>query len=132
MSSTGRVIQGLVIFSTVLGVLFLWLAYPLLPSVGFYFVAFGWVLFVVDTVLTFMRPRVSYYLAFVLALVALFETLSRPEHLSILQGSNLLASATLVLGSAAQVLLLILVPLHFIRRRREKDEWAWPGAKSQA
>jgi hypothetical protein len=132
MSSTGRAIQGLVIFSTILGVLFLWLAYPLLQAVGFYFVAFGWVLFVVDSVLTFVRPRISYYLGFVLALIALFETVSRPEHLAILQGSNLLASATLVLGSAAQVLLLILVPLHFIRQRREKAEWAWPGAKSQA
>jgi hypothetical protein len=132
MSSTGRMIQGLVIFSTVLGVLFLWEAYPLLPAVGFYFVAFGWALFAVDSVLTFVRPRVSYYIAFALALLALFETLSRPEHLSILQGSNLLASATLVLGSVAQALLLILVPLQFIRLRREKAEWAWPGAKSQA
>ena len=132
MSSTGRAIQALVIFSSALGVLFLWLAFPLLPALGFDFVAVGWVLFVVDSVLTFVRPRTSYYLAFVLALLALFETLSRPEHLSILQGSNFLAAVTLVLGSAAQVLLLILVPLHFIRQRREEAEWAWPGAKSQA
>jgi hypothetical protein len=130
--SAGREIQGLVIFSTILGILFLWLAYPLLPPLGFYFVAFGWVLFMVDSSLTFIRPRISYYLAFVLAMLALFETVSRPEHLSILLGSNFLASATLVLGSTAQALLLILVPMHFIRRRRKKDVWAWPGAKSQA
>jgi hypothetical protein len=126
-----RAIQGLVLFSTALGVFFLWLAYPLLPTIGFDFVAVGWVLFSIDSVLTFLRPRVSYYLAFVLALLALSQSLGQSAHYSILLSGDLAASAVLVLGSAAQALLLVLVPLHFVGERKNK-EWAWPGAESQA
>ena len=131
MASIGRAIQGLILFSTGLGVLFLWQVYPILPPLAFDFVAFGWVLFAVDSALTFVRPRVSYYLAFALAVLALAESLSQRAHYSLLQSGDVLASATLLLGSAAQVLLLVLVPYQFVTERR-KGEWAWPGAKSPA
>jgi hypothetical protein len=127
---TSRAIQGLVLFSTALGVFFLRLAYPLLPPLGFDFVAAGWVLFAIDSVLTFLKPRISYYLAFVLAILALSQSLGQSAHYSLLLDGDLAASAVLVLGSAAQVLLLILIPLHFIGVRKNK-EWAWPGAESQ-
>ena len=131
MVTTGGLIQALVILSTVLGAFFLWQVYPILPPAAFDFVAFGWALFIVDSALTFAKPRVSYYFAFVLAILALAESLSQPAHYSLLRGSDLAASATLVAGSGLQVLLLILVPYHFVAERR-KGEWAWPGAKSQA
>ena len=78
MAHIGKVIQGLVLFSTLWGVFFLWYAHGFLPTEVFYFISFGWVLFVVDSALTIFRPKVSYYFGLVLAVIALFATLSQP------------------------------------------------------
>ncbi|MDG7007921.1 MAG: hypothetical protein JRN06_06725 [Nitrososphaerota archaeon] len=131
MSSLPRVIQGLIIFSAVLGVVFLWQAYPLLPSDAFGFVAFGWVLFVIDSCLTFIRPMASYYLGIVLAVMALGATLSQPAHFALVGSGGLLASATIILGSAAEALLVV-VGAYYVITRGKKDPWEWPGAESQA
>jgi hypothetical protein len=130
MSALERGIQGLILFSAVLGVFFLWQAYPLLPGEVFDILTFGWFLFVVDGALTFVRPRASYYLGLALAVIALGETLSQPEHYALVESGNLPATVTLVLGSAAQALLIVLVCYYFVSERR-RDPWAWPGAKVQ-
>lgn len=116
--STPRAIQVLVVFSVVLGEVFLIQAYTLVPTDVFDFVATGWALFVVDSALTFVRPRVSYYLAFVLALLALGSSLPQTAHYALVESGDLLPAATFILGSAAQVLLVILVPYHLLRGRR--------------
>jgi hypothetical protein len=126
-----RAIQGLILFSTALGVFFLWQAYPLLPAFAFEIVAFGWVLFLADSILTFVRPTASYYLGLVLALIALGETLSQQAHYALVESGNVTATATLVAGSAAQGMLIPLV-IYYLVSRRKKDPWAWPGASSQA
>lgn len=126
MSAVPRIIQGLILFSTILGVFFLYQAYPLLPPAIFGFVAFGWVLFVIDSILTFVRPRISYYLGVVLAILALLATISQPQHFAIVMSGNLAAAATIVLGSSAEVLLIIF-GAYFIISERRKDQWAWPG-----
>jgi len=131
MVSPGRVSQWLILFSTVWGIFFLWYARPSLPTEVFYFIGFGWALFVVDAVLTFVRPRLSYYLGLVLAFVALFATLSQPEHYALVQGGDTTATVILVVGSAAEVLLIASVVWYIISERR-KDPWAWPGAESPA
>jgi hypothetical protein len=131
LSSLPRVIQGLILFSTLLGIVFLWQAYSALPADAFAFVAFGWVLFVVDSVLTFVRPLPSYYLGIVLALVALAATLSQPAHFALVSLSDLLAAATIVLGSAAEILLIV-VGAYYVISIRKKDPWEWPGAKSRS
>jgi hypothetical protein len=130
MAPLTRTIQGLILFSTLLGVVFLWQAYPLLPIIAFGAVAFGWVLFVVDSVLTFVRPRISFYLGLVLALAALAETLSQPEHFGLVTSGNILAAFTIVAGSVAEALLAILVVVYVIGERKQ-DPWAWPGGGSQ-
>lgn len=130
MSAIPRAIQGVILFSTLLGVVFLWQVYPLLPSNAFDFVAFGWVLFLIDSALTFVRPKVSYFVGLVLAVLALGETLSQPQHYTLVESGNLPATATLVLGSIAQVLLISLV-VYYLYRERSKNPWAWPGAESQ-
>ena len=121
----------MILFSTLLGVVFLWQAYPLLPPDAFGFVAFGWVLFVVDSCLTFLRPMVSFYLGIVLAVVALGATLSEPAHFALVGSGALLASATIILGSTAEVLLVI-IGAYYLIANRKKDPWEWPGVKSQA
>jgi hypothetical protein len=124
-------IQGLILFSTVLGVFFLWQVYPLLPAVAFYLVAVGWGLFLADSILTFVRPTAAYYLGLTLGVLALGETLSQQAHYALITSGNLAATATLVLGSTAQAMLISLVVYYVVARRR-KDPWAWPGANSQA
>jgi len=131
MVSAARVIQGLIVFSTVLGVFFLWQAHPLLPGDVFDILAFGWLLFVVDSVLTLVRPRISYYLGLVLAVIALSETLTQPEHYALVENGNVPATIILVLGSVAQALLIGSV-IWFVISERRKDPWEWPGVESQA
>ena len=131
MVSAARLIQSLIIFSAILGVFFLWQAHPLLPPDVFDILTFGWLLFVVDAILTFVRPRFSYYFGLVLAVVALSETLTQPEHYALVEGGNIPATIILILGSAAQALLIGSVFWYIISERR-KDEWAWPGAESPA
>jgi hypothetical protein len=126
MSSLTRAIQGLILFSTVLGLIFLWQAYPLLPTDAFDFVSLGWVLFAVDSALTFARPNISYYLGLVLAVLALASTLSQPAHFALVASGNLLASATIILGSIAEILLIVLAAYYIVTERR-KNPWAWPG-----
>jgi hypothetical protein len=131
MVSPGRVVQGLILFSTVWGIVFLLYARPSLPVDVFYFLTFGWVLFVVDSALTFIRPRTSYYVGLFLALIALFATLSQPEHYALVQSGDTTATVILVLGSAAEVVLVAAV-VWYIFSERKRDPWAWPGAESPA
>ena len=121
----------MIVFSTVLGVFFLWQAHPLLPGDVFDILAFGWLLFVVDSVLTLVRPRISYYLGLVLAVIALSETLTQPEHYALVENGNVPATVILVLGSVAQALLIGSV-IWFVISERRKDPWEWPGVESQA
>ena len=126
MIALGRAIQGLILFSSAFGALFLLQVFPVLPPEAFDIVTFGWLLFVVDSVLTFLRPRVSYYLGVVLAILALGATFSQPQHFQLIASGNLPATATIVIGSAAEVLLVAL-GVYFILATRKNDPWAWPG-----
>lgn len=123
--------QGLILFSTAWGAFFLWYARPSLPVEVFYFITFGWVLFLVDSALTFVRPKISYYVGAVLAVVALFATLSQPAHYALVQGGDTTATVIIVVGSAAEVLLIASVAWYVVSERK-KDPWKWPGAESPA
>ena len=130
MNALPRAIQGLILFSTLLGVFFLWQAYPLIfPVVPYVFYALllGWVLFVFDSILTFVRMRVSFYLGIVLAAIALTETLIQPEHYSLIQSGNVSAAIIIVLGSVSQALLIVLT-IYYLVTSRKKEPWAWPNA----
>lgn len=117
-SSPERAIQGLVLFSTALGVLFLAQVYGTLPSLVFDFVAVGLALFVVDSILTFVAPWASYVLAFALAVSALASSLPQSSHYAFLANGQLVPSATFLFGSAAQVLLIAAVLYHFTLGKR--------------
>jgi hypothetical protein len=129
MSLVPRAIQGLILFSTLLGVAFLWQAQPLLPAEVFYILTFGWALFVVDSILTFIRPRASYILGLVLAAIAFTETVSQPEHYALVENGNLPATLTLISGSVAQALLIGFV-VYYLFAERGKDPWAWPEGEA--
>jgi hypothetical protein len=126
LSGLTRAIQSTIIFCAVFGIAFLYEVYPVLPSFVFYSVASGWVLFVVDGALTFVRPKVSYYMGLVLAVAAFVATVSEPEHYALIAGGDIAATVTIVVGSAAELLLIALVIL-FVLAGRRGDPWAWPG-----
>ena len=123
MSRLTRLIQALILFSTLFGVAFLYEVYPVLPSFVFYSVAFGWVLFVVDSGLSFVRPKASYYPAFVLSLVAFGATVSQPQHYALIASGDIPATLTIIIGLAVELLLMALV-LVFVLTERKKDPWA--------
>jgi hypothetical protein len=125
MGTLTRGIQGVILFSTLFGVAFLYEVYPILPSFVFDALAFGWVLFVIDSVLTFVMPRVSYYLGLVLAAVAFLATVSQPEHYALVASGDIAATATIFVGSAAEILLILLVLVYHFTAKT-KDPWAWP------
>ena len=118
MAHAGRLIQLVVLFSTLLGILFLIEVYGLLPSDVFLFVTVGWVLFVIDSILTFTNPRVSYGMAFALALLALASSLPQTAHYAFVENGVLLPAITFILGTVAQVSLLVLVPYYFLKQKR--------------
>jgi hypothetical protein len=118
LSRLPRAIQGVILFSTLLGVPFLYEVYPLLPSPVFDTVAVGWVLFVVDSALTFVRPEASYYLGLVLALLALGATVSQPAHYQLVASGDVGPALTILVGSASEVALIVLVLAYLVAGRR--------------
>ena len=130
MPSLAQALRATIYFSVALGAVFLWEARPLLPSDVFYFVATGWALFVADAVLTLYRPDAAYALAAVLALLALVSALPQSAHYAFIEERDLLPAATFILGSASQVLILIIAPTYFARRRRAPRRAAATGSPS--
>ncbi|MGP8125576.1 MAG: hypothetical protein ACLQEQ_06900 [Nitrososphaerales archaeon] len=129
MVQTGKAIQVLIVASSFLGVALLIEINSVVPSDVFDFVAVGWALFVVDGVLTFVRPVISYYLGLVLAVLALSASLPQSAHWAFIENGLLIPSAIFVTGSAFQVLIIVLVVYYSFKTRRS-GEWSWPGAKS--
>ncbi len=117
MGRLGRTIQGLIIFSTLLGALFLWEARSLLPAMVFDVIFVGWVLFIADSVLTFVRPVASYYLGMALAVLGLVTSLPQPAHYAFFQDGQVLAASIFALGSAAEIAIVVLVAYYVVLSR---------------
>jgi hypothetical protein len=120
LSDVGRAIQGLVIFSVILGVLFLAQAYTLVPTFVLEIVGTGWALFVVDAALTFVRPRISYALALVLSILGLTSSLPQSSHWAFIVNGDLLPAFTFLLGSAVEVAIVIEVLYYFLASRKKQ------------
>jgi len=118
MTRITAAIQLLILASTVLGMALLYEISPLVPTFVFDFVAFGWALFVVDSILTFVRPVTAYYLGLVLAILGLGASLPQSTHWSFIQNGLLVPSAIFVTGSVMEVLIVVLVTVYALRVRR--------------
>ena len=88
----------------------------------------GWLLFVADSILTFVRPVFSYYLGLILAILALAASLPQSAHYAFFTNGAFLSGLTFVAGTVAQFIIVLTVSYRFVRMRG-RDEWAWPGAK---
>jgi hypothetical protein len=121
VTRTARAIQVLIIASTLLGVALLWEIHSMVPPEVFDTIAFGWILFVIDSALTFLKPGVSYYIGLVLALLALGASLPQSAHWAFIQNGLLVPSVIFVSGSVVQVLVIIFVVSYLVRERRSID-----------
>ena len=117
MQRYAAAIQALILASSVLGVALLYEISPLVPAFVFDFVAVGWALFVLDSILTFIRPVVSYYFGFVLAVLALGASLPQSAHWSFIQNGLLVPSLIFLTGSAMQIAIIVLVGLFTLKVR---------------
>jgi hypothetical protein len=121
VTRTARAIQALIIASALLGVALLWEIHSIVPPEVFDIIAFGWVLFVIDSALTFLRPRVSYYVGLVLALLALGASLPQSAHWAFIQNGLLVPSVIFVSGSVVQVLIIVFVVSYLVKEGRTAD-----------
>lgn len=124
-----RAIQGFIVFSALLGALFLWEAEGLLPAMVFDIILVGWVLFVVDGFLTFVRPVASYYLGMALAVLGLATSLPQPEHYTFFQDGQVAAASIFTLGSAAEFAIVVLVAYYVFTSRRRATRPTSPAVQ---
>jgi hypothetical protein len=115
-----REIRILVYLSVILGALLLPQTYTLLPQITFSSILIGWIVYLIAAVLVTKEYKHSYTIVFVLAVLTLIVSLPQQEHYVLIAKGEILAALTFILGSAVQVLLIILIPVLVIKRRQIK------------
>jgi hypothetical protein len=115
--SLKRAIDLLIYLTVALGVILLPQLYILVPTWLFFSVLVGWLAYLAVAVLVVAGRRIAYPLTFVLSILTLVVSLPQPEHYSYVEAGLSLASSTFIVGSALQVLLLILIPIYLYRTR---------------
>jgi hypothetical protein len=114
--SLRRTIDLLIYLSVALGIVLLPQLYPFVPTWLFLSVLGGWLAYVIVAILAATGRRIAYPLAFVLSILTLAVSLPQPEHQSFVMAGLSLASLTFLVGSAFQLVLLILIPVYLRKR----------------
>ena len=117
MAALDRAVAALVYASAALGVVFLAVAYGLIPGWLFYSIMGGEFAWIVCAVATVRRASWAPYLALVLALVTLSVSLPQPAHYTFAENGQLVAFAIFAGGSALEVALIVAVALRFVKGR---------------
>ncbi len=120
MFSIRRGIDSLIHLSVAMGILLLPQLYGLVPSWLFYSVLGGWLAYLLVAVLAATGRSVAHPLAFILAILTLTVSLPQPEHRPFMEAGLSLASITFLVGSALRLLLLILIPVEFWRKKSHR------------
>jgi len=66
--------------------------------------------------------RIAYPLAFLLSVITLGVSLPQPQHYSYVKAGLSLASSTFIVGSALQLVLLVLIPIYLYRTRKSAKQ----------
>jgi hypothetical protein len=115
--SLRRTIDLLIYLSVAVGMVLLPQLFLLVPTWLFFSVLVGWLAYLAVAVLAAAGRRIAYSLAFVLSILTLGVSLPQPEHYSYVEAGLSLASSTFIVGSALQVVLLILIPIYLYHTR---------------
>jgi hypothetical protein len=110
-------IDLLIYLTVVVGVVLLPQLFLLVPTWLFFSVLVGWIAYLAVAVLAAARRRIAYPLAFVLSILTLGVSLPQPAHYSYVEAGLSLASSTFIVGSALQVVLLVLIPIYLYHTR---------------
>jgi len=111
-------INLLIYLSVAIGIVLLPQLFFLVPTWLFFSVLVGWLAYLATAGLAAAGRRIAYPLAFVLSILTLAVSLPQPEHYLYVEAGLSLASSTFIVGSALQVLLLILIPIYLYRVRK--------------
>ena len=122
MISLRLTINLLIYLSVAIGIVLLPQLFFLVPTWLFFSVLVGWFAYLATAVLAAAGRRIAYPLAFVLSILTLVVSLPQPEHYSYVEAGLSLASSTFIVGSALQVLLLILIPIYLYRVRKNTKQ----------
>jgi len=115
--SLRRMIDLLIYLTVVVGVVLLPQLFLLVPTWLFFSVLVGWLAYLAVAVLAAAKRRIAYPLAFVLSILTLGVSLPQPAHYSYVEAGLSLASSTFIVGSALQVVLLVLIPIYLYHTR---------------
>ncbi len=125
---TGRLIQALIIACSLLGAALLVEIHMLVPTFVFDFISAGWVCFVLDSILTFVRPRASYYFGLLLSGLGLAASLPQGTHWSFIEDGMVVPSAIFISGSLMQGAIIVLVVYYHLVRQRSTTNSALEAA----
>jgi hypothetical protein len=100
-----------------MGVVLLLQLFGLVPMWLFFSVFAGWLTYLVVAILVARDQSFAYPVTLVLAILTLAVSLPQPEHYSFVKAGPSLAASTFVIGSALQILLLILIPIYLFRKK---------------
>ena len=104
--------------SVALGPLLLAEIYGQVPGFVFYSVMAGWVAYLICALAVAKGQSRAYVFVVALAILTLAVSLPQPAHYSLVTNQEFLAASTFLLGSAFQILLIILIPIFLLRRRK--------------
>ena len=114
-----RRITDLFIYASVaLGVILLAQLWFLVPVWLFYAVVLGWIAYFLSALAIMRGYEEAYRVAFVLAILTLLMSLPQPEHYAFVSEGINLASVTFVVGSLFQLCIIMLLAVHFLRKRK--------------
>ncbi|HYB76532.1 MAG TPA: hypothetical protein VEC08_06210, partial [Nitrososphaerales archaeon] len=108
MTRIAKTIQGLIVASTLLGIALLFEIYAVVPLEVFEIVSIGWVCFVIDCFLTFIRPNASFCIGLILSILGLSASLPQSTHWEFIQEGQLVPSAIFITGSIMQGIIVVL------------------------
>jgi len=115
--SLRQTINLLIYITVVLGIVLLPQLFLVVPTWLFLSVLVGWLAYLAVAVLVAAGRRIAYPLAFVLSILTLGVSLPQPQHYSYVAAGLSLASGTFIVGSALQLILLVLIPIDLYRAR---------------
>ena len=117
MIRTARVIQALIIASTLLGIALLFEIHSVVPPFVYEIVSIGWICFAVDSFLTFVKPTTSFCVGLVLSLLGLSASLPQSTHWEFIQEGLIVPSAIFIAGSIMEVMIVMLSAYYLIGLR---------------
>lgn len=120
MAALKKAVDGVILATIFLGMLFLYVAIGTVPGLLLAMLFTGEFAYALAGLFVARGLRWAYYLVFVLAVVVLAVSLPQPAHYSFAANGQLLDFLIFGAGSVMQVFLLVAIPVYLWRSRASK------------